>query len=101
MNIKDIELVENKDEFVYDLEVEDNHNYYAGGILISNCHNITSGNKISKIVHKIKTQNKYGFTGTLPESMIDKWSIIGKLGPVIYEKSSYELRLEDHLANVN
>jgi len=33
--------------------------------------------------------------------MIDRWSILGKLGPVIYEKSSYELRLEDHLANVN
>lgn len=100
MNIKDIELVENNDEFVYDLEVEDNHNYYAGGILISNCHKITSGNKISKIVQKIKTHNKYGFTGTLPESQLDKWSIIGKLGPVVYEKSSYELRLEDHLTNV-
>ena len=32
--------------------------------------------------------------------LLDKWSIIGKLGPVIYEKSSYELRVEDYLANV-
>ena len=29
-----------------------------------------------------------------------KASIIGKLGPVIYEKTSYELRIEDYLANV-
>ena len=37
----------------------------------------------------------------LPENNLDKWSIIVKLGPVIYEKTSYELRLEDYLANVN
>jgi len=70
-------------------------------LVVDECHKITSGNKISKIVKKIKTPNKYGFTGTLPEKQIDKWSIIGKLGPVIYEKSSYELRMEDYLANVN
>jgi len=74
---------------------------YVDLLIVDEAHKISSGNKISKIVHKIKTQNKYGFTGTLPESLVDKWSIIGKLGPVIYEKSSYELRLEDHLANVN
>ena len=74
---------------------------YIDLLVVDECHKITSGNKISKIVHKIKTQNKFGFTGTLPESDVDKWSIIGKLGPVVYEKTSYELRLEDHLANVS
>lgn len=73
---------------------------YIDLLVVDECHKITSGNKISKIVQKIKTHNKYGFTGTLPESQLDKWSIIGKLGPVVYEKSSYELRLEDHLTNV-
>ena len=74
---------------------------YIDLLVVDECHKITSGNKISKIVQKIKTHNKYGFTGTLPENQLDKWSIIGKLGPVVYEKTSYELRLEDHLANVN
>ena len=74
---------------------------YIDLLVVDECHKITSGNKISKIVQKIKTHNKYGFTGTLPESQLDEWSIIGKLGPVVYEKSSYELRLEDHLANVS
>lgn len=74
---------------------------YIDLLVVDECHKITSGNKISKIVQKIKTQNKYGFTGTLPEDQVDKWSIIGKLGPVVYEKTSYELRLEDHLANVS
>lgn len=73
---------------------------YIDLLIVDEAHKISSGNKISKIVHKIKTQNKFGFTGTLPEDQLNKWSIIGKLGPVIYEKSSYELRLEDHLTNV-
>ena len=69
-------------------------------LIVDECHKITAGNKISKIVQQIRTPNKFGFTGTLPEDDLNKWSIIGKLGPVIYEKSSYELRIEDHLANV-
>jgi len=74
---------------------------YADLLVVDECHKIKASNKISKIVSKIRTPNKYGFTGTLPENNLDKWSIIGKLGPVIYEKSSYELRMEDYLANVH
>jgi len=74
---------------------------YVDLLIVDECHKIKASNKVSKIVSKIKTHNKYGFTGTLPENNLDKWSIIGKLGPVIYEKTSYELRLEDYLANVN
>ena len=70
-------------------------------LIVDECHKITAGNKISKIVQQIKTPNKFGFTGTLPEDQLNKWSIIGKLGPVIYEKNSYELRLEQFLTNVN
>lgn len=74
---------------------------YIDLLIVDECHKITAGNKISKIVQQVKTPNKFGFTGTLPEDQLNKWSIIGKLGPVIYEKSSFELRLEDYLANVN
>ena len=74
---------------------------YVDLLIVDECHKIKASNKVSKIVSKIRTHNKYGFTGTLPENNLDKWSIVGKLGPVIYEKSSYELRLEDYLANVN
>lgn len=74
---------------------------YIDLLIVDECHKITAGNKISKIVQQVKTPNKYGFTGTLPEDQLNKWSIIGKLGPVIYEKSSFELRLEDYLANVS
>lgn len=69
-------------------------------LIVDECHKIKSDNKISKIIGKIKTHHRYGFTGTLPEDQFDKWSIIGKLGPVIYEKNSYNLRLEKFLTNV-
>lgn len=73
---------------------------YIDLLIVDECHKIKSDNKISKIISKIKTHHRYGFTGTLPEDQFDRWSIIGKLGPVIYEKTSYNLRLEKFLTNV-
>lgn len=73
---------------------------YVDLLIVDECHRIKHSNKISNLLSKIKTTNRYGFTGTLPEDIFDKWSIIGKLGPVIYEKNSYELRKEKYLANV-
>jgi superfamily II DNA or RNA helicase len=73
---------------------------YVDLLIVDECHMIKSGNGISKIVNKIKTTHKYGFTGTIPEEQIDKWCVIGKFGPVIYKKSSFDLREEDYLVNV-
>lgn len=73
---------------------------YIDLLIVDECHKIKSDNKISKIITKIKTHHRYGFTGTLPEDQIDKWTIIGKFGPVIFEKNSFELRVEDFLVNV-
>lgn len=73
---------------------------YVDLLVVDECHRIKHSNKISSLISKIKTTNRYGFTGTLPEDIFDRWSIIGKLGPVIYEKSSYELRKENYLSNV-
>lgn len=73
---------------------------YVDLLVIDECHMIRCGNSISSLISKIKTRNRYGFTGTLPEDQIDRWNIIGKIGPIIYEKSSAELRHEDFLVNV-
>jgi superfamily II DNA or RNA helicase len=61
-------------------------------LIIDEVHTSRKGNQINKLIENIKTNHKYGFTGTLPESPLDQWNIIGKIGPVIIEKSSYELR---------
>lgn len=70
-------------------------------LIIDEAHKFNKGNKCSKVLEKIRTPNKFGFTGTLPSDNIDKWNVIGKIGPVLIEKSSYELREEKFLTNVS
>jgi superfamily II DNA or RNA helicase len=62
-------------------------------------HKIRRGNEVNKILKKIKTPLRFGFTGTMPENLLDQWNIIGKIGPIIYEKNSYELRLENYVSS--
>jgi superfamily II DNA or RNA helicase len=60
----------------------------------------TLKNQLSKIVHNIDTPNKFGLTGTLPDSVMACWNILGKVGPILYEKSSYEIRQKGTAADV-
>lgn len=68
-------------------------------VLVDEVHAISNANKISDMISKIRTTHKYGFTGTLPLDKWTKWNVIGAVGPVIYEKTSKELRDEEYLAN--
>ena len=68
-------------------------------LIVDECHK-GKADVTGKIISKITTPHKYGFTGTLPDKNGDKWSVLGKLGPIIFEKSSYELRQENFLTNV-
>jgi len=67
-------------------------------LIVDEVHKLRSGNKINKILKTIQTNNKYGFTGTMPEELEDQWNIIGKIGPVLYEKNSFQLREEEYIA---
>ena len=67
-------------------------------LVIDECHKVRRSNKVNKLVKSIITENKFGFTGTLPDNNSDQWNIIGKIGPVIYQKKSYELRLENFVS---
>jgi len=68
-------------------------------LVIDECHKLKKGNKIGKMISSIKTFHKFGLTGTLPDTKIDEWNIVGKIGNVFYEKNSYELRTESYLTN--
>jgi superfamily II DNA or RNA helicase len=70
-------------------------------LVLDEAHKFNRGNKCTKLLEKIKTSNKFGLTGTLPEDNIDKWTIIGKIGPVLIQKSSHELREEKFLTNAS
>jgi superfamily II DNA or RNA helicase len=101
MKIKQIHTILRNNEDVYNIEVADNNNYYANNILVSNCHRLRKGNKVNDILKKIKTPYRFGFTGTMPEENLDQWNIIGKIGPVIYEKNSFDLRQENYVSNAS
>jgi superfamily II DNA or RNA helicase len=68
--------------------------------VVDEVHKLRRGNKINKLFKQIRTSSIYGFTGTMPEDLIDQWNIIGKVGPVIYERNSYELRKDKYISDV-
>ena len=68
-------------------------------VITDECHKVNTSSKLAKVLHKIKTPYKFGFTGTLPKALMDKWKVIGTFGRVIYEKKSKELRDEGYLSN--
>ncbi len=70
-------------------------------LVIDEVHKIRKGNVINKIFKTIKTPYRYGLTGTMPEGNLDQWNIIGKIGPVIYEKHSKDLRDENYIAGAD
>ena len=69
-------------------------------LIVDEVHKLRKTNKINKLFKKIRTNNRFGFTGTMPEDKIDQWNIIGKIGPILFEKDSYQLRSEDYIAPV-
>lgn len=72
---------------------------YVDVVIVDECHKIKGKNKIGKLINKINTNNKFGFTGTLPDEKFEEWSIKGKLGPVFFEKRGDDLRSEGYLTN--
>lgn len=68
-------------------------------LIIDEVHKLRKDNKINKLIKSVKTPRKFGFTGTLPEEQQDQWNIIGKIGDVLFEKRSFELREESYVAN--
>ena len=74
----------------------------VGLLIVDECHKLRRGNKVCKLLDKVPTLRRIGFTGTLPENDIDKWNIIKILGPVIFKKTTTELRAStggEYIAN--
>lgn len=67
-------------------------------LIVDEVHKLRKDNKINKLIRKITTPHKFGFTGTMPEQQLDQWNIVGKIGPVLYERNSFQLRQQDYVA---
>ena len=66
-------------------------------LIVDEVHKVRRGNKINNILKKITTPHRFGFTGTLPDDLLDKWNIFGKIGPQLFEKKAHELRSENYV----
>lgn len=81
----------------YTISVVKNYNV----VIVDEVHTINEKkNKISKVIHNIDTPFKFGLTGTLPDSMMGAWNVVGKIGPIVYEKNSFELRKQETISEV-
>ena len=69
-------------------------------LIIDEVHKCKEKNQINKLIKNIATPHKFGFTGTLPDNSADLWNICGKIGPTIYHKCSYDLRVENYISGV-
>ena len=69
-------------------------------LLFDETHKARRGNQINNILKNVKTNIRFGFTGTMPEDKLDQWNIVGKIGPIIYEKNSFQLRADKYISNV-
>lgn len=62
-------------------------------VIVDEVHQLSNkDNSILKFVANCETTNKFGMTGTVPDDLIPRWTVVGRVGPVIYKKSSAELR---------
>lgn len=68
-------------------------------LLMDECHGLKRGNEINKILKLVRTPYKFGFTGTMPNSKIDQWNIMGKLGPITFEQKTETLKNQEYISD--
>ena len=67
------------------------------GVFVDEVH--TSKAKVlSEIVGEIEAEIKLGFTATMPKNVVDKYTVVSTIGPVIWRTTSGELIETDFLA---
>lgn len=68
-------------------------------LMVDETHGLRRGNEINQIIDQIKTNYRFGFTGTLPPSLIDQWNIIGKIGPIVYQEKTLDLKEKNYVSD--
>lgn len=78
-----------------DLSILDDIEIFIG----DEAHIFSRNSEINKIFKFLKTSHKFGMTGSLPDNKINLWNVIGKIGPVIYEKKTDSLKQGDYVSD--
>jgi superfamily II DNA or RNA helicase len=68
-------------------------------LLVDECHGLKKNNEINKVLKFINTNLTFGFTGTMPSTLIDEWNIIGKLGPIVYQQKTEDLKQKNYISD--
>jgi superfamily II DNA or RNA helicase len=68
-------------------------------LLVDECHGLKKNNEINNVLKLINTNFKFGFTGTMPSTLIDEWNIIGKLGPIVYQQKTLDLKQKKYISD--
>lgn len=71
-----------------------------GLLVVDEVHTLKKNNQVNKIIDQIPAKFRFGFTGTLPPDLIDQWNIFGKIGRIIYEEKSIDLRQQGYITDV-
>lgn len=69
-------------------------------MLIDECHGMRKNNTINDVVSLFHTRHRFGFTGTLPQDLLDQWNIIGLIGPILLSVDSAALREMNYISQV-
>lgn len=56
--------------------------------------------QIGKVIKNINTPHKFGLSGTLPDDIMTSWNVLGKIGPILYEKNSYDIRKKGKITEI-
>jgi len=67
-------------------------------VLIDEVHGLRKDNVFNKVVSAFPTRHKFGFTGTLPQSPLDQWNVMGQIGPILIDVDSAALREMGYIA---
>lgn len=80
-----------------DLSVLNDIDLYIGDEI----HCLKKNNELNNIFKFLKTPYRFGLTGSLPSEKIDQWNMIGKIGPILFEKKTDNLKKEKYVSDFN
>jgi len=94
-------LIANTQILVSDINFTLSKVYKYDAVVVDEVHRLgEKKNQINKVIHNMVTPHRFGLTGTLPNNLLAAWNAIGKIGRILYEKSSYDIRQQGNISQV-
>lgn len=86
---------------ILDKNTENKKNIFNRSVLIvDEAHILKKENEINNFINKFETPRRFGFTGTMPEEVVDRMNVCGKIGKIIYQKKGKSLRDDGFISNL-